>query len=193
MSCKSEILVESLPHATFLGTDDPNSRRTARVTTALATSEFFYSAMAHVVIAIICGGIIGLERQINRKAVGIRSCVIVVLTVTLMVDLGGEATVSGGDPSRVIAAIITGVGFLGGGVILAQGTRVHGVTTASLIWALAAIGIAIGMNFGLAAIALTLIVTAVALVADWLERRFPALNREAGPARPVRPDALREK
>lgn len=145
----------------------------------LAASDFYFLALIHVAIAILCGGIIGLERQLNRKAVGIRSCIIVVLTVTLMVDLGREATATGGDPSRVISAIITGVGFLGGGVILAQGARIQGVTTASLIWALAAIGIAIGLNFGFAAIALTLILTAVALIVDWLERRFPRLNREA--------------
>lgn len=146
---------------------------------AFATSDFFFTATIHIGIAIFCGGIIGLERQLNRKAVGIRSCITVVLTVTLMVDLGTEATGAAGDPSRVIAAVITGVGFLGGGVIMSQGTRIQGVTTASLIWVLAAIGIAIGMNLGLAAVALTLIVTAVALIVDWLERRFPRLKRES--------------
>jgi putative Mg2+ transporter-C (MgtC) family protein len=153
------------------------------MTTALASSEFFASAMVHLAIAIVCGGIIGLERQLNGKAVGIRSCIIVVLTVTLMVDLGFEATAAAGDPSRVMAAVITGVGFLGGGVIVSQGARIQGVTTASLIWALAAIGIAIGMGFGLAAVALTGIVTAVAVVVDWAERRFPRLKREGGPHR----------
>jgi putative Mg2+ transporter-C (MgtC) family protein len=150
------------------------------MTTALASSEFFASAMVHLAIAVFCGGIIGLERQLNRKAVGIRSCIIVVLTVTLMVDLGLEATSAAGDPSRVMAAVITGVGFLGGGVIVSHGARVQGVTTASLIWALAAIGIATGMGFGLAAVALTLIVTAVAVIVDWAERRFPRLKREHG-------------
>lgn len=153
--------------------------------TALALTDFFQAAMAHVAIAIFCGGVIGLERQINRKAVGMRSCITVVLTVTMMVDLGTRATGEAGDPSRVISAIITGVGFLGGGVILAQGTRVQGVTTASLIWALAAIGIAIGMNLGLFAIALTLVVTVVALVVDVIERLFPSLSREADPRRPA--------
>jgi len=150
------------------------------MTAALASSDFLLSVMAHLAIAIVCGGIIGLERQLNRKAVGIRSCIIVVLTVTLMVDLGLEATVASGDPSRVMAAVITGVGFLGGGVIVSHGARVQGVTTASLIWALAAIGIAVGMGYGLAAIALTVIVTAVAVVVDWAERRFPRLKREHG-------------
>jgi putative Mg2+ transporter-C (MgtC) family protein len=153
------------------------------MTTALASSEFFASAMVHLAIAIFCGGIIGLERQLNGKAVGIRSCIIVVLTVTLMVDLGLEATVAAGDPSRVMAAVITGVGFLGGGVIVSQGARIRGVTTASLIWALAAIGIAIGMGHGLAALAITLIVTAVAVIVDWAERRFPRLQRGSGPPR----------
>lgn len=153
------------------------------MTPVLASPDFYVIVMVHIAIAIFCGGVIGLERQLDRKAVGIRSCIIVVLTVTLMVDLGREATLGSSDPSRVISSIISGVGFLGGGVILAQGARVQGVTTAALIWALAAIGIAIGLNRGFAAIALTLILTALALIVDWLERRFPRLNRQADKGR----------
>lgn len=149
---------------------------------ALLGSPFSQELLAHLLIALACGGIIGLERQLRGKSVGIRPCVIVVLTTAFLVDLSVVATENTGDPSRVMAAIVSGVGFIGGGVILAQGLRVRGITTASLIWALAAIGIAIGLDFGLAALALTLIIMTVMVIVDFAERVFPALRRES-PAR----------
>jgi putative Mg2+ transporter-C (MgtC) family protein len=142
-------------------------------------TPFFQEVITHLLIALACGGLIGLERQLRGKAVGIRPCVIVVLTTAFLVDLSDVATEEAGDPSRVMAAIVSGVGFIGGGVILAQGLRIRGITTASLIWALAAIGIAIGLGFGFAALALTLTIMAVMLLVDGAERLFPALRRES--------------
>jgi putative Mg2+ transporter-C (MgtC) family protein len=144
----------------------------------LFSPDFFWPAMVNLAMAVFCGGIIGLERQLRKKAVGIRSCIIVVLTTAFLTDLGLEATLASGDPSRVMAAIITGVGFLGGGVIFSQGRRIQGITTASLIWALSAVGIAIGFGHGAAAVAMTLIVMGVILIVDWAETRFPRLHRE---------------
>jgi putative Mg2+ transporter-C (MgtC) family protein len=144
----------------------------------LFSPDFFWPAMLSLALAVFCGGIIGLERQLRRKAVGIRSCIIVVLTTAFLTDLGLEATVPSGDPSRVMAAIITGVGFLGGGVIFSQGRRIQGITTASLIWALSAVGISIGFGHGAAAVVMTLVVMAVILIVDWAETRFPRLHRE---------------
>jgi putative Mg2+ transporter-C (MgtC) family protein len=147
------------------------------VITAIGT-PFFREVVTHLLIALACGGLIGLERQLRGKAVGIRPCVVVVLTTAFLVDLSNAATEEAGDPSRVMSAIVSGVGFIGGGVILAQGLRIRGITTASLIWALAAIGIAIGLDFGLAALALTLIIMAVMLTVDGAERVFPVLRLE---------------
>ena len=100
------------------------------------------------------------------------------LTTALFVTLGDAATDSAGDPSRVVAGIVTGVGFLGGGVIFAHGRRIQGVTTASLIWALAAIGVTIGYGYPVTAIVTTSIVLGVLTLIDWAERRFPRLRRE---------------
>lgn len=143
------------------------------------SSPVFMQMMSHLAIALACGGAIGLERQLRGKSVGIRPCVIVVLTTAFLVDLSVLATQDAGDPSRVMAAIISGVGFLGGGVILAQGLRIRGITTASLIWALAAIGIAIGLDFGLAALALTLAIMGVLLLVEAAERVFPSLRLDS--------------
>lgn len=140
---------------------------------------FFPEAMSHLIIALICGGVIGLDRQLRGKPIGIRGCTIVVITTAMLVDLGNAATDQTGDPSRMMSAIVTGVGFLGAGVIMSQGGRVQGVTTAALVWALAAIGIAIGLSFGLAALVLTLTIMVLMMATDWAERRFPRLRPSA--------------
>lgn len=142
-------------------------------------TPFDWEVVTHLMIALVCGGMIGLERQLRGKSVGIRPCVIVVLTTAFLVDLSSAATEDSGDPSRVMAAIVSGVGFLGGGVILAQGLRIRGITTASLIWALAAIGIAIGLDFAIAALALTFAIMAVMVLVDLAERAFPFLRRDS--------------
>lgn len=147
--------------------------------TAALTPPFYFDVVVNLLIAVACGGLIGLERQLRGKSVGIRPCVIVVLTTAFLVDLSAAATEGAGDPSRVMAAIVSGVGFLGGGVILAQGLRIRGITTASLIWALAAIGIAIGLDFALEALALTLIIMAVMVLVDLAERAVPRLRKDS--------------
>ena len=149
----------------------------------LTPNAFFSEAMSHLLIAFICGGIVGLDRQLRGKPVGLRPCMIVVLTTTLLVDIGNVATEGAGDPSRMMSAIVTGVGFLGGGVILSHGGEVRGITTAALIWALAAVGIVIGLGFGLTALAFTLIIKAMMLSVDLIEYLFPDLRRRSQPER----------
>jgi putative Mg2+ transporter-C (MgtC) family protein len=138
---------------------------------------------ARVGLAILCGGAIGLERQLRRKAAGVRTSILVCLgTMTyawLGAQLVGQADrAAGADPSRVLSQIVTGVGFLGAGVILMRGDRVEGVTTAAVVWVLAAIGAAIGLGRGGIAIALsaTTIICLVGLqliedgIAQWRKR-----------------------
>jgi putative Mg2+ transporter-C (MgtC) family protein len=149
----------------------------------LSPSAFFWTVLVKFAVAAFCGGIIGLDRQLRGKPAGIRTCIVLVVTTTFMAGLGRELTAESGDPSRVLAAIITGVGFLGGGVIFAQGRRVQGMTTATLIWALAAIGTAIGLGFGHAAIVMSLLIILVLKAVDWAEARFPRLHREFDPRR----------
>jgi len=151
--------------------------------TTAVSAPFFWEVVSHLIVAIACGGVIGVERQLRGKSVGIRPCIIVVLTTAFMVDLSLAATEGAGDPSRVMAAIVSGVGFLGGGVILAQGFRIRGITTASLIWSLAAIGIAIGFGFALAALAVTGTIMLVMVLVDVAERAFPMLRKNSAALR----------
>jgi putative Mg2+ transporter-C (MgtC) family protein len=138
----------------------------------------FWQAMLDVLVAIICGGAIGLERQLRGKPAGLRTCIIVVLTTALFVTLGVSATESAGDPSRVVTGIVTGVGFLGAGVIFSQGGRVQGITTASLIWTLAAIGVTIGFGYPITAMTTTALIMGILTLIDLAERRFPRLRRK---------------
>ncbi len=140
-------------------------------------------ALVDLFVAVLCGGMIGLDRQRRGRPAGIRTCIVVTLTTALFVTVAQAATNNSGDPSRVIAGIVTGVGFLGAGVIFTQGRRVQGITTAALIWALAAIGITIGVGFPITAVIVTALLMAILLAIDWVERAFPWLRQEAIPGR----------
>ena len=119
-----------------------------------------------IVIAFIVGIIIGYDRERSGKAAGIRTqmliCVGSALIAGISVHLGDKfVPVAGGarpDPARLLAQIVTGIGFVGAGVILKSNQRVTGITTAATLWVTAAIGIAIGSEFYLAAAVTTIFV-----------------------------------
>lgn len=148
----------------------------------MLTDQFFgpvfNQMMIDILVAVFCGGAIGLERQLRRRPAGLRVCIIVTLTTALFVTLGQAAAAEGSDPTRIMSAIVTGVGFLGGGVIFSYSGRVQGLTTASLIWALAAIGMTIGLGYPVTAIVATVVFMTLLLLIDLAERRFPWLCPE---------------
>jgi putative Mg2+ transporter-C (MgtC) family protein len=148
----------------------------------MLTDQFFgpmfNRMMVDILVAVLCGGAIGLERQLRRRPAGLRVCIIVTLTTALFVTLGQAAAAPGSDPVRIMSAIVTGVGFLGGGVIFSYSGRVQGLTTASLIWALAAIGMTIGLGYPVTAIVATVLFMLLLLLIDLAERRFPWLTPE---------------
>jgi putative Mg2+ transporter-C (MgtC) family protein len=98
--------------------------------------------MAHIVLAGLLGGFIGLERELRGYPAGIRTLALVTLGATLFTDI--SQLLGGND--RVAAQIVTGIGFLGAGVIFREGLTVRGITTAATIWSSAAIGMAIGLE-----------------------------------------------
>ena len=136
----------------------------------------------HIGVAILCGAIVGIERQLRGKPTGVRTSILICLSTSLFVHLG--ARVEGGlaDPTRVLGQVVTGVGFLGAGVILARGGVVTGVTTAAVIWALAAIGAVAGLGQYPAALALAVLTVLLLLGIQLLEYFFTRL-------RPGREDA----
>src|SRR5438132_6222326 len=95
-----------------------------------------------IVAALIGGGLIGAENQIYGKAAGLRTSLLVAVACCVITSISIEtAFLFGGEPSRITAQIITGIGFLGGGVILQQKGKITGITTAASIFVAAAIGI----------------------------------------------------
>ena len=97
--------------------------------------------------ALLCGGAVGLERQTRGKVAGMRTSILICLGTAFFIRLGLAMLPVGGDPTRVLGQVVSGIGFLGAGVILARGDKIMGVTTAAVIWILAAVGALIGAGF----------------------------------------------
>lgn len=109
-------------------------------------AEMEVELILRVLAAAILGGGIGLQRVLAKKPAGIRTHALICMGAALFTGVSeGFEQLSGFDPSRVAAGVVTGIGFVGAGVILrSEKGRVEGVTTAASIWATAAVGIAIG-------------------------------------------------
>ncbi len=129
--------------------------------------------------AILCGGIIGLERQLRGKAAGIRTSILICLGTQLFVSLGSSFGGERVDPTRVLGQVVTGIGFLGGGVILSKEGAVIGVTSAAVIWVLAALGSLIGLGHLLAALVLTVATVGLLTGVELLESVFRRLREGA--------------
>ena len=131
-----------------------------------------------VVVAIVCGAIVGYERQLKDKPVGARTSILICLGTQIFVSIGTSFITPSADPTRVIGQVVTGIGFIGGGVILARRGIVIGVTTAASIWVLAAIGVVIGVGHYLSAIMLSIVTVGILIGFDYLDRRFLAGKAE---------------
>jgi putative Mg2+ transporter-C (MgtC) family protein len=131
--------------------------------------------LLRVAVAGALGGAIGLERELDEKAAGLRTHMLVSIGSALFTLVGayGFAGFSSGsvDPSRIAAQIVTGIGFLGAGVIFRQGFTVRGLTTAASLWLVAAVGMAAGAGFWKGAV----IAAGVGLIAlrplEWVKER----------------------
>lgn len=121
-------------------------------------TEFIIGLLA----ASIAGGAVGLERETSNKSAGLRTNMLVSVgsSVFVMISAYLMEGIQTGDPSRVMGQIVTGIGFLGAGVILHRGTNVKGLTTATTIWCSAALGClaGFGLYWELAATTLLIII-----------------------------------
>jgi putative Mg2+ transporter-C (MgtC) family protein len=119
--------------------------------------ETEYAAItAHLVAALIAGGMIGLERSFHGRPAGFRTHALVCVASSLLMLValyqwqwlpGVPLETVRTDPTRMAQGIMTGIGFLGAGVIYKEGVNIHGLTTAASIWITAAIGILVGVGF----------------------------------------------
>jgi putative Mg2+ transporter-C (MgtC) family protein len=126
--------------------------------------------------ALLCGTIIGFERQLRGKPAGIRTGCLVTLGTATFISLARTQAVDSPEDG-VLGQLVTGVGFLGAGVMIAQEGVVKGVTTGAVIWILAAIGSAIGLGFMQGAIALSLVTVSILVGIEKLESSVLWLTR----------------
>ncbi|MBQ3573781.1 MAG: MgtC/SapB family protein [Clostridia bacterium] len=147
----------------------------------LSTLEYFL----RIILAGICGGIIGYERKNRGKGAGIRTHVIVAIASALMMIISkyGFNDLAFGedfrlDPSRVASQIVSGVGFLGAGMIFIQKQAVKGLTTAAGIWATSGIGMAIGSGLYVIGITTSLVIVVVQLITHKHWQLFHTPNEE---------------
>jgi putative Mg2+ transporter-C (MgtC) family protein len=149
--------------------------------TSIWSNDYFEMAL-HLVVALAAGGIIGLERSYHGRPAGFRTHALVCLASSALMIL----TVYHGrwfeasslervaiDPTRMAQGIMTGIGFLGAGVIMREGMTVRGLTTAASIWITAAVGVLIGVGFYFPAGIATALTLIVLSVFRWIERRMP--------------------
>jgi putative Mg2+ transporter-C (MgtC) family protein len=117
-----------------------------------------------LVLAGLLGGIVGYEREVHEHPAGLRTHILVCLGSALITMVSVSFHRPDGDPTRIAAQIVSGIGFLGAGTILRQGSIVRGLTTAASLWTVSGIGIAVGvggpnsMHFMILAVTATLIV-----------------------------------
>lgn len=125
-------------------------------------------------LSVILSGLIGLERQMQRRNAGLRthilvcmgSCLIMLTSLYVFDIYKGIAVV---DPSRIAAGVITGIGFLGAGTIIRESQKIIGLTTAASLWVVAGIGLAVGTGFYIAGIFSTVLVLVVLFILRFFE------------------------
>jgi len=144
-----------------------------------------WELVGRVVLAAVLGYLIGLERELTGQAAGERTHALVALGAAALALISGRAF-PGGDTARVAAGVVTGIGFLGAGMILKkEGAKIEGLTTAAGLWAVGSMGLAIGAGMYLlgtvtaALVGLILAAESILRLDERLERRRAAANKES--------------
>jgi putative Mg2+ transporter-C (MgtC) family protein len=144
----------------------------------------YLTILLHLGLAVLAGGLIGLERTYHGRPAGFRTHTLVCTASSLLMLLtvyqwallkGVPLETVRIDPTRMAQGIMTGIGFLGAGVIMKEGLTVRGLTTAASIWITAAIGILIGIGFYFPAVVATLVTLGTLSLFRWIEAIMPTL------------------
>ena len=144
---------------------------------AVAIEAFRLDLGAKLLIAILAGGGIGLERELRNKPAGLRTNILICVGSALLMDLSIGIAGASGDPGRIAAQVVTGIGFIGAGTILHTRGTITGLTSAATIWVVAAIGLTAGAGYHFEALAATATVMLVLRGMGWIEGNF--LRRRA--------------
>ena len=136
-----------------------------------------YTAMLKLLVSFVLGAIIGFERQFRRHDAGMRTFTLICMGSTAAMLLSvwipqSSPNFLNGDPGRIAAQVLTGIGFLGAGAIIQSHGSVHGLTTAACIWVVAVIGLTVGAGMYITALITTLLTLFVLVSLERLERRM---------------------
>ncbi|MDH5691660.1 MAG: MgtC/SapB family protein [Gammaproteobacteria bacterium] len=147
--------------------------------------EEYVTTTVRLLVALLAGGLVGLERSFNGRPAGFRTHALVCMSSSLLMLLtvyqwnllvNAPIDTIRVDPTRMAQGLMTGIGFLGAGVIMKERFTIRGLTTAASIWVTASIGILIGMGFYFPALLATVLALGVLSLFRWFERRLPTLT-----------------
>lgn len=140
--------------------------------------DLTYEIAGKLLLSSVLGGLVGFEREVHRKAAGIRTSMLICMGACFFMIISiVAATHSGDDHTRIAAQIIAGIGFIGAGVILRERGNVVGLTTAAMVWAVAAVGMAVGTGMYVTAIFTTGLMLVALTAVGWAEARFGLKTR----------------
>lgn len=127
-----------------------------------------------LLVAAVLGAAVGFERERDNQPAGLRTHMILVIGATLAMALSINLSEMGerGDPARLAAQVVSGIGFLGAGAILRYGFNVKGLTTATTLWSMAIVGLAVGYGYYLIGIATTALMLITLTILNALEKKF---------------------
>jgi len=136
---------------------------------------FELESLLRLLVAVLLGGMIGLERQAHGRPAGLRTHILVCLGSALVMVIT-QAFGPNVDPGRAVAGIVTGIGFLGAGVIVKSEEIVRGLTTAACIWFVAGLGVVIGQGLYVLAAGSALIGLLVLTLLAWFAHKVPSVS-----------------
>lgn len=136
-----------------------------------------YTAAIKLLISFVLGAIVGVERQFRRRDAGMRTFTLICMgsTAAMLISIWipqSYPNFLNGDPGRIAAQVLTGIGFLGAGAIIQSHGSIHGLTTAACIWVMAVIGLAVGAGMYIPAIITTALTLFVLVSLEQLEKRM---------------------
>ena len=147
------------------------------IDTLLSTEINLNTALVRLLISFLLGAVVGVERQTRRREAGLRTFTLICIGSTLAMLLSIwipqiYPDFLNGDPGRIAAQVLTGIGFLGAGAIIQSHGSVQGLTTAACIWVVAVIGLAVGAGLFLPAVIVTFLTVAILVSFETLERKM---------------------
>ena len=141
--------------------------------------DFYLDSFLKILASSVSGAVLGWERKHRYQVVGMRTLVLISVSSTLLAILSYSLTeiqtgkgYYGGDPTRIIAGVVSGIGFLGGGAIVHQGLNIRGLTSAAVVWTAAAIGLALGAGLYEQSLLVLAVAIFLLIVLEKIESRF---------------------